>query len=147
MEPLTFVSQGLHSEGLSFRVICACLRAQLLQLCPTIFNPVALSVLCPCSSPGKNTEVSCRALLQGIFPTQGSSPCLLHLLRCREILYPLSHLGSPQGHIYCANWIVRMPGPVVQVQVLLWNSHSILGTWTIRTAILQYHNHVLFFTN
>ena len=25
-------------------------------------------------SPGKNTGVDCRALLQGIFPTQGSSP-------------------------------------------------------------------------
>ena len=29
-------------------------------------------------SPGKNTEVSCHALLQGIFPTQGLN---LHLLR------------------------------------------------------------------
>ena len=31
-------------------------------------------------SPGKNTEVGCHALLQGIFPTQGSNPCLLQLL-------------------------------------------------------------------
>ena len=32
-------------------------------------------------SPGKNTGVGCYALLQGIFPTQGSNPhplCLLH---------------------------------------------------------------------
>ena len=32
-------------------------------------------------SPGKNTGVGCHALLQGIFPTQGSNPprlCLLH---------------------------------------------------------------------
>ena len=36
----------------------------------------------PCSPPG-------------IFPTQGSNPSLLHLLHCRQILYPLSHLGSP----------------------------------------------------
>ena len=27
-------------------------------------------------SSSKNTGVGCRALLQGIFPTQGSSPCL-----------------------------------------------------------------------
>ena len=33
-----------------------------------------------------------HALLQGIFPTQGSNPGLLH---CRQILYPLSHQGSP----------------------------------------------------
>ena len=30
------------------------------------------------NSPSKNTEVGCHALLQGIFPTQGSDPCLLH---------------------------------------------------------------------
>ena len=42
-------------------------------------------------SPGKNTEVGCHALLQGIFPTQGSNPGLLH---CRQILYQLSHQGS-----------------------------------------------------
>ena len=31
-------------------------------------------------------------LLQGIFPTQGSKPGLPH---CRQILYLLSHHGSP----------------------------------------------------
>ena len=43
------------------------------------------------NSPGKNTGVGCHVLLQGIFPTQGSNP---HLLHCRQILYPLSHLES-----------------------------------------------------
>ena len=41
-------------------------------------------------SPGKNTGVGCHALLQRIFPTQGSKPGLLH---CRWILYCLSHQG------------------------------------------------------
>ena len=45
--------------------------------------------------PGKNTGVGCHALLQGIFPTQGSNPYLLYLLVCWPVLYPLSHLGSP----------------------------------------------------
>ena len=31
--------------------------------------------------PGKNTGVGCGVLLQGIFPTQESNPCLLCLLR------------------------------------------------------------------
>ena len=31
--------------------------------------------------PGKNIVVGCHSLLQGIFPTQGSNSCLLHLLR------------------------------------------------------------------
>ena len=35
-------------------------------------------------SPGKNTGVDCHAFLQGIFPTQGSNPRLLH---CRRLLY------------------------------------------------------------
>ena len=45
-------------------------------------------------SPGKSTGVDCHALLQGIFPTQGSNPGLPH---CRYILYHLRHQGSPRG--------------------------------------------------
>ena len=41
----------------------------------------------PSDFPGKN----CHFLLQGIFPTQGSTP---HLLHHRQILLPLSHQGS-----------------------------------------------------
>ena len=33
-----------------------------------------------------HTGVGCHALLQGIFLTQGSNPCLLGLLHCRWIL-------------------------------------------------------------
>ena len=65
------------------------------QFCPTLFQPHGRwpsRVLFPQDSPGKNTGVGCHALLQGIFPTQGSN---LRLLHCRRILYPLSHLGSP----------------------------------------------------
>ena len=37
-----------------------------------------------------STGVGCRFLLQGIFPTQGANPGLLH---CRQTLYHLSHQG------------------------------------------------------
>ena len=47
-------------------------------------------LLCPWDSSGKNTGVGCHALLQGIFLTQESDPCLLP---CRQILYRLSHQG------------------------------------------------------
>ena len=47
----------------------------------------------PWNSPGQNTKVGSLSLLQGIFPTQGSNPGLLH---CRQILYQLSHKGSPR---------------------------------------------------
>ena len=41
---------------------------------------------------GQNTGVGSLSLLQGVFPTQGSNPDLLH---CRQILHPLSHQGRP----------------------------------------------------
>ena len=47
----------------------------------------------PWNSPGQNTGVGSLFLLQGIFPTQGLNPGLLH---CRQILYQLSHMGSPR---------------------------------------------------
>ena len=46
----------------------------------------------PWNSPGQNTGVGRGSLIQGIFPTQGSNLGLPH---CRQILYQLSHEGSP----------------------------------------------------
>ena len=69
------------------------------QSCLTLWDPMDCSS--PGSrvhgdSPGNNTGVGCHSLLQGIFPTQGSNPGLLH---CRLILYHPSHQGS-SGYIY-----------------------------------------------
>ena len=62
-----------------------------LTLCdPMACSPIGSSVLG--DSSGKNTRVGCHALLQGIFPPQGSNPGLPH---CRRILYQLSYRGSP----------------------------------------------------
>ena len=81
----TFVTE------LSCAVLCL-----VAQLCSTLWDLIV------CSPPGssvhgdslgKNTEVGCQALLQGIFPTQGSNPGLSH---CRQILYYLSYQGSPR---------------------------------------------------
>ena len=47
---------------------------------------VASRLLCPWDSPGKNTGVGCHALLQGIFPTQGSNPSLFSCIG-RWVLY------------------------------------------------------------
>ena len=61
--------------------------------CLTLCNPMDCS---PAGSSvhgdslGKNTGISCHALLWGIVPTQRSNPGLLH---CRQILH-LSHKGS-----------------------------------------------------
>ena len=64
------------------------------QSCPTVGSPMDCSLSDSSvhgDSPGKNTRVGYHALLQGIFPTQGSNPGLMH---CRQILYHLSHQGS-----------------------------------------------------
>ena len=77
-----------------------------IQSCLTLCNPV------DCSPPGssvhgdspeKNTGVGCHALFWGIFPTQGSNPGIPH---CRQILYRLSHQGSPrEGGVGLNQWI------------------------------------------
>ena len=67
----------------------------------------------PWNSPGQNTGVGSRSLLQGIFPTQGSNPGLPH---CRWILYQLSHEGSSR----ILEW----------VGYLFWSGSSWLRNWT-----------------
>ena len=57
------------------------------------FQPARL--LCPWDFSGKNTEVSCRFLLQEIFPTQGSNPPLLHLLHWQADSLPTEPLRKP----------------------------------------------------
>ena len=68
------------------------------QPCPTLqshgLQPVRLP--CPWDSPGKSTGAGCHAPLQGIFPTQGLNPGLLH---CRRILCQLRQQGSHKGGI------------------------------------------------
>ena len=92
LKPLLSVAENLlHTYAYSI-VYVVCLVA---QLCPTLCNPMDCSS--PGSSvhgdsPGKYTEVSCHAFLQGIFPIQRSNSGLPN---CRQILYRLSHQGSP----------------------------------------------------
>ena len=42
-----------------------------------------------------------HSLLHGIFPTQGSNPCLLH---CRQIFYRLSHQEAKKIEKEEAQW-------------------------------------------
>ena len=92
-------------------------------------------LLCPWDFPGKNTGVGCHFLLQGIFPTQGSS--LLHW-RVDSLL--LSHLGSPtcirimvqnpwSWQVASYYWVSRhLP---FDPETSLWGqSHTGTATWT-----------------
>ena len=50
-------------------------------------GPQPARLLCPWDYPGKNIGVGCQALLQAIFPTQGSNLHLLCLRHCGQNLY------------------------------------------------------------
>ena len=77
-----------------------------LQLCLTL-QPRELQsarVLYPWDFPGKNTGVGGHALLQGIFPTQGSNPHLLGLLHWQAGSLPLTPPEKAiHGYIYIYN--------------------------------------------
>ena len=70
-------------------------------------------LLCPWESPGKNTELGCHFLLQGIFLTQGSNSCLLHwqmdsLLLChRGRRIQNLKANSPRSVEYCS-WSLKV---------------------------------------
>ena len=72
--------------------VCECLVT---QLCPALCNPMDCSLQGSSvleDSSGKNTQVVCHALLWGIFPTQRSSPGLLHF---REDFLLSESTGKP----------------------------------------------------
>ena len=74
--------------------MCAKSLQSRLSLCnPKNYSPPGS---CPRDSPGKNTGVDCHVLLQGIFPTQGSNPDPLCLLRWQVGSLPLVPLGKPR---------------------------------------------------
>ena len=72
--------------------------------CPTFCNPM------DCSPPGSSVHadfpsqkpgVGCYFLLPGIFPSQGSTPRLLHLLHWQVDSFLLSHWGGSIARCTC----------------------------------------------
>ena len=87
-------------------------------------------LLCPWDSPGKNTGVGCYSLLQGIFLTQGSNPGLPH---CRQILYHLSHLGSPWICVHPILFLFLMLRPYANILVNCFHDTDVksAGIWSL----------------
>ena len=110
----------------------------------------------PRSSPGQNTGVGSLSLLQGIFPSQGSNQSLPH---CKQILYQLSHKGSPRILVWVAfpfsrgssrprnrtgvsctaggfftSWATREPSPRKDVILPSWS--SIASHWSRSTSTI-----------
>ena len=105
----------MKSESVSPSVVSNSLRPHGLQ------SP---KFLCPWNSVGKNTGVSCHSLHQGIFRSQGSNPGLLH---GRQILYCLSHQGSPS--------ILVAGTAKYNTRLLLWKAchHMLQATGPLKT--------------
>ena len=76
LQPYLLTLEGEH--------VCVCVCVCELLGCVQLFAPHGLKAarfLCLWDSPGKNTGVGCRFLLQGIFLTQESYCVLLHCKR------------------------------------------------------------------
>ena len=69
------------------------MKVKVTQLYLTLCDPMDYTVHGILQDSPEPTGVGSHALLQGIFPTQGLNPGLLH---CRQILYQLSLKGSPR---------------------------------------------------
>ena len=57
-------------------------------------------LLCPWDSLGKSSRLGCHALLQGVFPTEGSN------LHCRQVLYHLTTREAQARSLGLAKYIL-----------------------------------------
>ena len=83
-----------HTHSLTYESFCCtpwANKVKVAQSCPTLRDPMDFIVHGILQA--RSTGVGSLSLLQGIFPSQRLNPGLLH---CRQILYQLSHKGSPR---------------------------------------------------
>ena len=81
---------------------------------------VATTLLCPWDSPSKNTGVGCRALLQGIFPTQGLNLCLLCLLHWQVGSLPLAPPRKHTAKVVLRGKFIASDGYIRKEQGIPW---------------------------
>ena len=84
--------------------VCVCVSRSVVSDSSRPHGLQPARLLRPWNSPGKDTGAGCRFLLQGIFPTQGSKPGLLH---CRQIFLPSEPPGKPSKAIYVIIKIIK----------------------------------------
>ena len=96
-----FLLQNMNKHH--YKILCVCVHVCVcVCVCVCVYSVTqSYLTLCDpmdCNPTGSSVHgilqariLECPALLQGIFPTQGSNLHLLCLLLCRQILYPLSH--------------------------------------------------------
>ena len=137
------------SNDIYCKIMCVCVLS-----CLVVSNslrshrPQLSRHLCPQNFPGKNTGVGFHFLLQGIFPTQESNPCLLHFLHCQVSSLPLAtweallhdsvQFSSVQSlsHI----WLFATPWTAaLQASLSITNSRSSLKLMSIESVMPSSH--------
>ena len=102
----------------------------------------------PWNSPGYNTGVGSLSLHQGIFPSQGLNP---GLPLCGQILYQLSHKGSPEDgdtgdwtqglvhakHVLC-HWAIPPAAVIRTVKIYSFCNLQILLRGLLTIIIMLY---------
>ena len=95
-----------------------------LQSCMTLCDPMDCSptrLLCPWDSPGKDNGVSCHALLQGIFPTQGSNLNRLCLLHWQAGFFTISATWEA---LYYMGEDIKIILSIIAIECILYYKHN-----------------------
>ena len=140
LSSLTFIKRLFSSSSLSaIRVVSSAylMLSGLVSIESNSFQPHGLQparLLCSWNSPGKNTRVGCHALLQGIFPTQGSNLHLFCSLHWQTDSIPLSHQRSPINY-----WVDQKDHLCFSTTPLV-EQHCIKTTWKVISTLPQAHD-------
>ena len=102
--------------------MCVCLSLSVVSDSVTEWT-VAPRLLCPWDYPGKNTEVGCHFLLQGISLIQGSNPQSPALKMCS---LPVSHQGRPYTLVSCPLSFTSL-SLNISVKCLILSQHLLLS--------------------
>ena len=120
------------STPLCTPVLCLVTQSCLILSDPMDCSPPGSSV--HRDSPGKNTGVGCHALLQGIFPTQGSNPGLSY---SSWILSCLNYEGRP----------LSTPGTSwMEDSSPRWSQLDMMETWKLKFLFSFLPWHLTFWT-
>ena len=110
---------GVHDSAIaSIYVLCLVGQSRPTLCDPMECSPPGFSV--HKDSPGKNTGVDCHALLQGIFPTQGSNP------------------GLPLAGRFFTLWVIGKPASIYSIYVY----QSFLDKKLSLLLLLSHFSHV-----
>ena len=114
-------------------------KVKVAQSCLTLCNPMGcMSMEHSGLETGQNTGVDSLSLLQGIFPTQGSNPGFPH---CRQILYQLSHKGSPRILESVAYPFSRWSSQLRNQTGVSCFAGGFFTNWAMREAPVRLQNH------